>query len=516
MLSNEQINTITIEKTVIKTNPNAVIKNYDGKVPMQTYIKGMREGIILYGMHNFQGVGKDISKNTYFAELSAEDQAFALKLGSAYAEMVAKKQGKTLRTAIKNAAEKAEANKDTSTKATLKKGRVSFENGVVAKGKLQKRTVSLAKHLARAIGIDIVFYDSRTTTNKNGKKANGYFDENTNTIHLDLQNSVDDAKTIAYTLSHELVHFIKKWSPQKFNTFAKFLMENYAKHGVKTDKLLANKMVELGTKDADLAYEEMIADACETMLLDSNAVYKLMELRKADLELFEKIKLHIHELLNKLRNMYKELGYSPRSVEANELLKMTDVIKQIHSLFEEASVDAAQNYQAASEEGVNKQSEEIKKQAKALQRKDPKTLREEDLINLLEFTRDKLLSDDTYIPVRINTPQILIAFAKEYGYTLDNHPLAMRVYKARQAVSNEDIWDGDFKDKPHDLSPEEVVGIVRAMDNPSHLIFQTENERFAEIVKFKREGSKEKAYAIVDFSDVNKNPDLMNGYKGGK
>ena len=55
---------------------------------------------------------------------------------------------------------------------------------------------------------------------------------------------------------------------------------------------------------------------------------------------------------------------------------MTDVIKQIHSLFEEASVDAAQNYQAASEEGVNKQSEEIKKQAKALQRKDPKTLRE--------------------------------------------------------------------------------------------------------------------------------------------
>lgn len=62
--------------------------------------------------------------------------------------------------------------------------------------------------------------------------------------------------------------------------------------------------------------------------------------------------------------MYKELGFSPRSVEANELLKMTDVINQIHSLFEEASVDAAQNYQAASEEGVNKQSEEIKKQAK--------------------------------------------------------------------------------------------------------------------------------------------------------
>lgn len=361
-----------VYESFVDLNPafaNAVIKNYDGKVPVQTYIKGMREGIVLYGMHNFQGVDKDISKDTFFAELSAEDQAFALKLGSAYADMVAKKQGKTLRTAIKNAAEKAEANNNTSAKAKPQKGSVRFEDGVAAKGKLQKRTVRLAKHLAKAIGIDIVFYDSRTTNDANvkdadGNLANGYYDVNNDTIHLDMQNAKNDAKTIIFTLSHELVHFIKKWSPEKFNTLAKFLMENYAKHGVKTDKLLANKMVELGTKDADLAYEEMIADACETMLLDSNAVYKLMELRKADLELFEKIKLHIHELLNKLRNMYKELGYSPRSVEANELFKMTDVIKQIHSLFEEASVDAAQNYQAASETDIDKQSEDIKKQAK--------------------------------------------------------------------------------------------------------------------------------------------------------
>ena len=338
-----------IYESFVDFNPafaNAVIKNYDGKVPVQTYIKGMREGIVLYGMHNFQGVGKDISKNSFLAELSETDQAFALKLGRAYAESVAKKEGKALRTAIKKASEKAEANKDTSTKATAKKGRVSFEKGVVAKGKLQKRAVSLAKHLSRAIGIDIVFYDSLTTTNKNGEGANGYYDPDTDTIHLDLQNSADDAKTIVFTMSHELVHFIKKWSPDKFNTFAKFLMEQYAEHGVNTSQLLANKMVELKTKDADLAYEEMIADACETMLLDSNAVYKLMELRKTDLELFEKIKLHIYELLNKIRDMYKKLGLQPTSDEAKALLSMKDSLEQIYSLFEDAAVDAAQTYQA--------------------------------------------------------------------------------------------------------------------------------------------------------------------------
>lgn len=130
---------------------------------------------------------------------------------------------------------------------------------------------------------------------------------------------------------------------------------------------------------------------------------------------------------------------------------------------------------------------DVKLQARELQRKDPTKLKEEELTTLLGYTKDKMLADDTYIPMRVNTPKIIIAFAKEFGYELENHPLAMQVYKARQALSNEENWDGSYKDKPHDLSSEEIIGIIRAMDNPSHLIFQTENERFAEIVKFEKE-----------------------------
>ena len=159
---------------------------------------------------------------------------------------------------------------------------------------------------------------------------------------------------------------------------------------------------------------------------------------------------------------------------------------------------------------------DVKMQARDLQKKDPTKLKENDLIQLLSYAKDKVFPDGTYIPVRINTPQILIAFAKEFGYSLENHPLAMRVYKARQALSNEENWDGNFRDKPHDLSPEEIIGIIRAMDNPSHLVYQTKNERFAEIVKFEKEGNKEKAYAVIDFYDVDKNAEIMNGYEGGK
>ena len=331
---------------------NAAIKNYDGSVPVQTYIKGMREGILLYGMHNFQAVGKDISADTYFADLSKADQAYALKLGREYAKVLTENDVGKLNTSDKGAGNKADGNTSTTPK---KEGSVRFERGVDGGNlnRTQRRMVSFAKYLAKAIGIDIVFYDEATTTDKNGKKANGYFDSKDNSIHLDLQNAPTDSKTIAFTLSHELVHFIKKWSPAKFKTFADFLMEQYAEHGVSTSTLLANKMAELGTTDADLAFEEMIADACERMLLDSNAVEKLMELRKNDLSLFEKIKKHILDLLGKIRNAFK--GVDPNTEEGIALQKMEDVLGKIHKMFEDAAVDAAKTYGEASKYGAREE-----------------------------------------------------------------------------------------------------------------------------------------------------------------
>lgn len=339
---------------------NALISNYDGKISARAYVNGAREGILLYGKNNFQAVGKDIPTDTYFADLSEADQAFALKLGKTYSKMEAEQKGENLKTAIKNAAERAEADK--SSGKQIAEGKIRFESNVDG-GKLnrtQRRTVSLAKHLAKAIGIDIVFYDATKAGTKHND-SNGYFDPKDNSIHLDLQNAATDSKTIAFTLSHELVHFIKKWSPAKFKAFADFLMEQYAVHGVSTSTLLANKMAALNTTDADYAYEEMIADACERMLLDSNAVVKLMELRKSDLELFEKVKLHILQLLNKIRNAFK--GVDPNTEEGIALQKMEDVLGKLHEMFEDAAVDAAKTYGEASKYGAR----EVYREARGLE-----------------------------------------------------------------------------------------------------------------------------------------------------
>ena len=329
---------------------SAAIKSYDGTVPVQTYINGMREGILLYGKHNFQAVGKDISVNSNLAQLSSADQALALKLGRELSNIETTKADEALKSALKTATERAE--KDiTEGKKTARKGKVSYENGAKATNRSQRRAVALAKHLASAIGIDIVFYDS-TIKGTYGANANGYYDPDTDTIHLDLQKSVNDSHTIAFTLSHELVHFVKKYSPAKFKVFADFLMEEYAKHGVSTSTLLANKMAELGEDNPDKAYEEMVADACERMLLDSNVMLKLAKLKQIDLDLFEKIRLHIIDILNKIRAEYKQMNYAPQSDEAKALLAMEDVVEKLHEKFEAMVIDATETFQALDTESV--------------------------------------------------------------------------------------------------------------------------------------------------------------------
>lgn len=321
---------------------SALIKNYDGGISVERYVNGMRQGINVYGKYNFQGVGIDISKDSFFADLSPTDQRYALNIGRSIARAEAQ------------AAQTAVAAKT----AAKTRGKVQFAEGVTAETKAQKNGVALAKHLASALGINITFFDS--TKDVQHRNDNGWYDPATDSIHLDINAGDNHEGTIAYTLGHELTHYIKKWSPEKFKVFGDFLVEQYGKHGISTQEMLEAQMAKLNTTDEAIAYEEMVADACQTMLLDSNAVEKLIQLRQQDKGLFEKIKEFIHNILAKLRKDYT--GIDPNSDEAKALRSMTDVVEQMSALFEDAAVDAAQAHSQAAE---GRQTGEVKYQKRS-------------------------------------------------------------------------------------------------------------------------------------------------------
>lgn len=194
--------------------------------------------------------------------------------------------------------------------------------------------------------------------------------------------------TIAYTLGHELTHFIKKWSPEKFKVFGDFLVEQYGKHGISTQEMLEAQMSKLNTTDEAVAYEEMVADACQTMLLDSNAVEKLVQLRQQDKGLFEKIKEFIHNILDKLRKEYA--GIDPNSDEAKALRSMTEVVEQLSALFEDAAVDAAQAHSQATEGQQTGEVKFQKRSAEGIEPQDVEQLRSIGRKSVNEFTSEEI------------------------------------------------------------------------------------------------------------------------------
>ena len=170
--------------------------------------------------------------------------------------------------------------------------------------------------------------------------------------------------------------------------FGDFLVEQYGKHGISTQEMLEAQMSKLNTTDEAVSYEEMVADACQTMLLDSNAVEKPVQLRQQDKGLFEKIKEFIHSILDKLRKEYA--GIDPNSDEAKALRSMTDVVEQMSALFEDAAVDAAQAHSQAAEGQQTGEVKFQKRSAEGIEPQDVEQLRSIGRKSVNEFTSEEI------------------------------------------------------------------------------------------------------------------------------
>lgn len=151
------------------------------------------------------------------------------------------------------------------------------------------------------------------------------------------------------TASHELVHFIRQWSPEKYKILADFLMEQYGEKDVSVDKLV-NMQIEkakaLGRKISyEEAHEEVIADSMETMLNDGKVIEKLQMLQAKDKTLFEKIRDYLTDLINRIKKAYKDVR--PETTEGEIIAGMLDKAEEIQQLFTDAIADASENFKGA-------------------------------------------------------------------------------------------------------------------------------------------------------------------------
>ena len=180
--------------------------------------------------------------------------------------------------------------------------------------------------------------------------------------------------------------------------------------------------------------------------------------------------------------------------------------------------NADSNYSMKSDSGslmddmVNGSEADAAKYAPRIARKEASRVTEEDVRGLLEMAIQGQLPNSSYIPVRINTPPIVIEKAKtERNDTLENHPVIMQVNKVRQAT--EEIDTGDTGDKMHGLDENDVIAIIRAMGKPDYIVYQKNNNRYSEIVSYRNRGHK-LALAVVEFDNY-KGSEYLNGFEAG-
>jgi len=144
---------------------------------------------------------------------------------------------------------------------------------------------------------------------------------------------------------------------------------------------------------------------------------------------------------------------------------------------------------------------------------DPRMVSEEDVRALLEKVNYGELDNDTYIPLRISTPQFFVEVVSDHSngkYEVQDHPIAAQVGHLRQNME-EDDGTSYGNHRPHDLSIDDIVTISKKMGHPSYIVLQ-KNGRYAEVVSFYNKQNK-KVVVSIDFADSRKGKEKNYKYK---
>lgn len=261
--------------------------------------------------------------------LTPEQRKFAYETGLAAARR---------ESAAKNAAAKS---------GEIHAGSVTLEGGklgnvtlaaVNTAGLTRKQTASIdvARKVAEATGVNVVFFESRSDESGRYIGMNGAYRDGT--IYLDVnagKNNVDTGETaILKTMSHELTHFIQRNSG-KYEALKEFVANHVLESGDSIERLARQKLDNDSTGELtmDGAMDEVVADACEMMLRNTEAVQRLANENRS---LAEKIRDWIGDFVKKLRAAFK--GDRATHDEARAML---DRMVELQKLWDDALVDAA-------------------------------------------------------------------------------------------------------------------------------------------------------------------------------
>lgn len=291
----------------------------------------------------------DTAMNLYGAQTKATLEQ-ARSFGKATFRMLSDAQLDALMQAGRKLADqrKAAAERTGESKGEVKQGKVSYGGGEADGRKLKApskeaidRMSDAEKTLAEALtatGVNVVFYESEANAEGRYSGAQGMYYNGT--VYLDVNagmNSVESGqRTIVLTAAHEMTHFIRENSEAGYIALREFITDRLMQQGLDIEELVTQKRArESRELSYDEAVEEVIADACETVLTEPTAI---SQLASDNMPLAKKIRKWLNEFFRKIKSAFAGL-----EAVHDEAKAMTDYMDELRAMWDDALADAVRN-----------------------------------------------------------------------------------------------------------------------------------------------------------------------------
>lgn len=291
----------------------------------------------------------DTAMNLYGAQTKATLEQ-ARSFGKATFRMLSDAQLDALMQAGRKLADqrKAAAERTGESKGEVKQGKVSYDGGEVGGQKLKApskeaidRMSDAEKTLAEALtatGVNVVFYESEANAEGRYSGAQGMYYNGT--VYLDVNagmNSVEiGQRTIVLTAAHEMTHFIRENSEAGYIALREFITDKLIQQGLDIEELVTQKRArESRELSYDEAVEEVIADACETVLTEPTAI---RQLASDNMPLAKKIRKWLNDFFRKIKSAFAGL-----EAVHDEAKAMTEYMDELRAMWDDALSEAVRN-----------------------------------------------------------------------------------------------------------------------------------------------------------------------------
>ena len=314
--SNPEVQKVYNAASDYKTNgAKAFTSNYKGDVSLEIYRKAFNTyydaGVVDFPMDNINTV-----YSSYLPE-SVRMNAYNAGINDAKIQTTKPVNKKSTSTKKSGGVEKTEASKmmDSDTRDAL-------------------------DALVKATGIKVRIEDTLANGQANGTYKDG-------TLHIAL----DSDNPYMAVAKHEITHAIQQYSPEKYKAYKDFVIKEINKNDSEAFNLMVERLISRYSEidqnlTRDEAMDEIVADASEMFLTDTEAINRLVE---QDRSLAEKIIEIIKELIEKIQMALKEL--EPKSKAAIVLNDNLESVKIAEELWIEALADISNNIEQNNTEG---------------------------------------------------------------------------------------------------------------------------------------------------------------------